>query len=213
MSREATVSRDRLRRWAASGGPHERRVRWLQILLPALVGALAAVLLFAPFNQRGELSFLLAKDAIDIAPQRLLVDTAVYRGRDNQGRAFTLSAASAIQRSAADPAVRLETLSARIMLNDGPAVLSAPRAIYNPDTETVVAPGALNVATADGFSLTSGTLTVDLGRRRLQSSGARVNGRLPIGQFSADRMQADLETRVIRLDGNARMRINQGGIG
>jgi lipopolysaccharide export system protein LptC len=212
MSRNAEASRARLRAWAASGGPHERRVRWLQLLLPAGVGALAAVLLFAPFSQRGELSFLLAKDAIDIAPQRLFVGDAVYRGRDNGGRAFTLTAGSAIQRSAADPAVRISNLSAQIMLSDGPARVTAPRAVYNPDTERVEAPGTLTVRTADGFSLASNAVTVDLNRRQLQSGAGGVSGTLPIGRFSADRMRANLETRVIRLDGHARLRINQGAV-
>jgi lipopolysaccharide export system protein LptC len=35
---------------------------------------------------------------------------------------------------------------------------------------------------------------------------------LPIGQFSANRISADLEGRVVRLDGQARLRINQGAI-
>ncbi len=210
MSAAAEASRAKLRHWARSRGAHERRMRLLQLVLPALVGALAAVLLLAPFNQRGELSFLLAKDEIDIAPQRLFVDRAVYRGRDNQGRAFTLTAASAIQRSTADQTVRIEQLDAGIELADGPAQLTAPRATYDPATDIVDAPAGLSLATSDGFSLDSSGVTVDLDRRRMQSSGSRVSGRLPIGSFSAARMSADLDSRVIRLDGGARMRIDQG---
>ena len=37
-----------------------------------------------------------------------------------------------------------------------------------------------------------------------------VNGSLNIGQFSANQLTADLDKRIVRLQGNARLRINQG---
>ena len=100
MSVLADVERSKRQLWAAAGGSHDRLVRSLQVILPSLVGALAAVLVFAPFSQRSEIGFLLAKDAIEISPQRLRVDSARYTGSDAQGRPFSLSAASAVQRSA-----------------------------------------------------------------------------------------------------------------
>lgn len=211
MSAQAESDRRQQQSWAKSGGPHDRTVRLLQIALPAAVGALTAIMLFAPFSQRGELSFLLAKDDIAVAPQRMRVDQATYRGRDNQGRAFSVSAGSAIQRSAADPVVRLTDLSAEIALEDGPASLVAPRAAYDPSRELVMADGALDFRTADGFSIATGDVTIDLNRRTVDSASP-VTGRVPIGLFSADHIRANLETRTITLAGNARLRINQGVI-
>ena len=206
---------DRVRRehqiWARSGGSHDRTVRILQLALPALVGALTAVMLFAPFSERGELSFLLAKDAIAVTPQRMRVERAVYRGRDNRDRPFTLAAGEAVQRSAADPIVRIRDMAARIELPEGPAQMTADAANYDPNRDVVDVAGPLNVATADGFRLGTGDVQIDLNRRRLQS-GRAVSGTVPIGRFSANRITADLETRVVTLDGNARLRINQGAL-
>lgn len=209
MSVLADVERSKRQHWAASGGSHDRLVRALQLILPSLVGALAAVLLFAPFSQRSEIGFLLAKDAIEISPQRLRVDAARYTGSDAQGRPFSLAAASAVQRSAADPVVRLNDLSAMIVMADGPATLDADSGRYDPTDDTVAIDGPLRFVAADGYRLDTGNVGFDMKTRRL-SSGQRVAGALPIGTFSADRLSADLDARIVRLSGNARLRINQG---
>lgn len=209
MSIEAEVVRSQRRHWAASGGSHDRLVRVLQIGLPAAVGALVAILLFAPFGQRSEIGFLLAKDAIEISPQRLRVDAARYTGSDARGRPFSLTAANAIQRSAADPIVRLTDLSAVIVMDEGPAAIDAEAGRYDPIRDTVSVDGPLRFIAADGYRLETGDVAVDLKTRRL-SSGRPVTGNLPIGNFSADRISADLETRIVRLSGRARLRINQG---
>ncbi len=209
MSIEAEFVRSRRRTWAASGGSHDRLVRLLQMGLPAAVGALVAILLFAPFGQRSEIGFLLAKDAIEISPQRLRVDAARYTGSDSEGRPFTLTAANAIQRSAADPIVRLTDLSAVIVMAEGPAAIDAEAGRYDPTRDTLSVDGMLRFVAADGYRLDTGDVAVDLKTRRL-SSRQRVTGTLPIGNFSADRISADLETRVVRLSGTARLRINQG---
>jgi lipopolysaccharide export system protein LptC len=209
MSFLADVERSKRQLWAAAGGSHDRVVRALQVVLPSLVGALAAVLVFAPFSQRSEIGFLLAKDAIEISPQRLRVDAARYTGSDSQGRPFSLSAASAVQRSAADPVVRLSDLSAMIVMAEGPATLAADSARYDPTRDTVAVDGPLRFIASDGYRLDTGNVAFDLKSRRL-ASGRRVDGRLPIGSFSADRLTADLDARIVRLSGNARLRINQG---
>jgi lipopolysaccharide export system protein LptC len=209
MSIEAEVVRSKRRLWAARGGAHDRLVRVLQIGLPAAVGALIAVLLFAPFGQRSEIGFLLAKDAIEISPQRLRVDAARYTGSDGEGRPFSLTAASAVQRSTADPIVRLTDLSAVIVMSEGPAALDADAGRYDPTRDLVSIDGPLRFVAADGFRLDTGDVAIDLKARRL-SSGRRVTGTLPIGSFSANSLSANLESRVVRLTGSARLRINQG---
>lgn len=193
--------------WARGGGAHDRTVRLLQLGLPALTGALAAVMLFAPFGNRGELSFLLAKNEIEVTPQRLRVDTAVYRGRDNRGRPFQVSAGQAIQRSAADPVVRVSDMAAQIMLTDGPARLAAQAADYDPATDQIHVPGRVSLATADGFQLSVSNVDVDL-RQRLMASDNPVTGRLPIGSFSANSIRANIDTRTVSLRGNVRTRLN-----
>ncbi len=209
MSSLAGAARSQRRLWAAAGGAHDRLVALLQKGLPVLVGALVAVLLVAPFNQRSELSFLLAKNDIAVTRERMRVERARYSGSDSAGRPFALSAASAVQRSAADPVVRLQGLAATLAMADGPAELVADAGRYDPTGETMTVDGPLRFAAADGYRLETGDVGIDL-KSRVLASNRRVAGQLPIGQFSADRISANLETRTVRLSGNARLRINQG---
>lgn len=211
MSQRADQIRSQRRVWAASGSSHDRLIRLMQLVLPVSVGALVAVLVFAPFSQRGELSFLLSKDAIEVAKQRLRVEQARYRGVDSSGRAFLLSARDSVQLSAADPVVRLSGLNASIAMPDGPATLEANSARYDPGRDSVKVDGAVRFTAADGYRIDTSNVDVDLNRRAMSSSGA-VSGQLPIGRFSASRLSANLETRIVRLSGNARLHINQGVI-
>jgi lipopolysaccharide export system protein LptC len=206
MSESAERERRTLQRWARAGGTHDKIVRLLQLALPALTGALAAIMLFAPFSERGELSFLLAKDGIAVTPQRLRVDAAVYRGRDNRGRPFVVSAGEAIQRSAADPIIRVSDLAAQIDLTGGPARIAAPTANYDPASDQIAVAGPISLSTSDGFAMTVSDVTVDL-RDRTMASAAPVNGRLPIGSFSANSIRADIEARRVWLRGNVRTRL------
>ena len=64
----------------------------------ARVGLLAALMIITPLSPRGEVSFLLDRNTVSVIDERLSVDNAMYRGRDNDGRPFSplcdMSAAS-----------------------------------------------------------------------------------------------------------------------
>jgi len=195
--------------WAASGSNHDRVVRILRYGLPLVIGVVAAVLVFSPFTQRTEISFLLAKDKVDMASERMKVTRAEYRGQDAKGQPFALLAGSAVQKSSAEPIVRMTDLSGAIRLNDGPATIVAKESAYNMDTEKVAVPGLVQVRSANGYRIDASNVAVDLKTRSLVGQDG-VNGALNIGQFSANQLSADLDQRVVRLQGNARLRINQG---
>lgn len=210
MSEAAVLDRDKRIIWARPGSSHDRMIRLLKLVLPVLIGALVAVLVIAPLAKRAEVSFLLAKDKVDIASERMRVAEAVYRGEDAKGHPFSLRAGGAVQASSKTPVVQLQDLSARITLDNGPAVLRTAAAAYDMDKEVVTVPGALLFESADGYRLTTRGVGVDLNARTLASAGA-VEGRMPLGTFSGGRMVADLNARTVRLEGRARLRIVQGG--
>ena len=195
--------------WAASGSSHDRLVRILRFGLPLFIGVVAAVLVFSPFTQRSEISFLLAKDKVDMAQERMKVTRAEYRGQDGKGQPFALLAGSAVQKSSAEPIVRMTDLSGAIKLSDGPATIVAKDSAYNMDTEKVAVPGLVQVKGADGYRIDANNVSIDLKSRSLVGTGG-VNGTLNIGNFSANQLTADLDKRIVRLQGNARLRINQG---
>lgn len=211
MSERADLDRTMRRLWAASGSSHDRVVRILRFGLPLVIGVVAAVLVFSPFTQRAEVSFLLAKDKVEVAQERMKVTRAEYRGQDAKGQPFALLAGSAVQKSSAEPVVRMSDLSGAIRLADGPATIVARNSAYNMETEKVAVPGMVQVKSAGGYRIDASNVSIDLKTRTLSGQGG-VDGTLNIGRFSANQLTADLDRRIVRLQGNARLRINQGVI-
>jgi lipopolysaccharide export system protein LptC len=209
MSQQADQIRDRRRAFATPGGSLDKVVRLLAIVLPALVGAVAATMLNAPLSPRGEVSFLLDRNKVATAEDRLRVDNAMYRGQDNRGRPFSLSAGEAVQASASVPVVRMDDLTARMLLRDGPAVLMAPAGRYDIDNQLVMIDGVVSFAAADGYRMTARNVAIDLPGRSLRGNG-RVEGAVPAGRFSADSLHADLDERTIALAGHARLTMVPG---
>src|SRR3546814_5124249 len=64
---------------------------------------------------------------------------------------------------------------------------------------------------ADGYSIDAQGVAVNLKTRSLSGDGG-VEGTLNIGRFSANELYADLDERIVRLSGNARLRIHQGAL-
>lgn len=206
MSDVAVSVRSARQIWAAPGSSHDRVIGVLRIVLPLLIGVLSAFLVMMPLAGSGDVSFLLDKNKVDVAKERLRLQSATYRGEDGKGQPFQLNAGSAVQKTSAEPIVQLNQLSAEIGLRDGPARLVADRGRYNMDNQQVMVDGPLRFSTTDGYQLDTRDATIDLKTRRLQSGGA-ATGKVPQGTFSAARLNADLENHIVRLDGNARLRI------
>jgi lipopolysaccharide export system protein LptC len=211
MSEAATLDRDKRIVWARPGSGHDRIIGYAKLVLPVVIGALVAVLVIAPLASRSEISFLLAKDKVDIASERMRVAEALYRGQDAKGHPFSLHAGGAVQKTSKTPVVELQDLSARITLDDGPAVLRTAAATYDMDRDLIRAPGALLFESADGYRMTTRGVGIDLKARQMKSDGA-VEGRIPIGTFTGDHMVADLNARTVSLNGRARLHIVQGAV-
>lgn len=207
MSEIALKERSRRKRWARPGSSHDYLVRTLLMVLPAGIGVLGAFLVMAPLFMGGEMSFLLDKNKVDVASERMRIQSARYRGADAKGQPFVLRAGSAVQKSSAEPVVQLSDLTAGIRLSDGPAEVRAERGRYDMETEKVAVDGPIAVRTSDGYRLDTRDSTVDLKTRQLTGTG-NVDGSTPLGTFSGNRMTADLDKRTVRIDGNARLRIN-----
>ncbi|HEY0087077.1 MAG TPA: LPS export ABC transporter periplasmic protein LptC [Allosphingosinicella sp.] len=199
------------RGWARPGGAHDYLVRALKILLPAGVGVLLAYLLLSPLGKDREISFLLDKNKVDVAKERLKVQQAQYRGQDNKGRAFTIEAQRALQPSSADPVVQIEGMAANIQLDDGPASIEAQNGRYNMDTQKVDVLGPILFSAADGYKLQTRNVSVDLNTQTLNSTSG-VEGRIPMGTFTAQKMEVDLHARRVVLTGRVRLHMVQGAI-
>lgn len=209
MTQQADSLRGRRQRFAAPGGFHDRMVRLIAVGMPALIGALLAVLVIAPFSPRGEISFLLDRNKVAMVTDRLRVVSAMYRGQDDAGRNFSVTAGSAVQHSAAKDEVEMRNITARVMLTDGPASLTTGAGVYDFAKQQIDVPTPVNFETSDGYRMVTGGADIDIGKRLLVSQG-RAEGRIPAGTFSADRISANLEARTITLDGHARLTMEPG---
>jgi lipopolysaccharide export system protein LptC len=209
MTARADRIRRRRRAFAAPGSSLDRTVRWLAIGLPALVGVVAALMVITPLGPRGEVSFLLDRNKVSTTANRLVVDNAVYRGQDSKGRPFSLSAGAAVQHSVAQPVVQMRDLVGRILLNDGPAQITAELGSYNYDTQQVAVDSEVNFVAADGYRMTTRGVSIDLDNKKVVGSGG-VSGAVPAGTFSADSINADLSQRTVALQGHARLRMVPG---
>lgn len=209
MSELAEQQRHERRAWAATGSSHDRLIAILRITLPMAVGVLVAFLAFAPLTVGRDISFVLSKDRVDVARERMRVTAAVYRGNDNQGRPFELDAASAVQQTSRDPIVKLTTLDAKIQQTEGPATIKAGYGRYDMNTQNIAIDGPVKFDTADGYHITTSNVLLRMEDRSLESRGD-VQGTMPLGHFTADKLRAKLDDRVVQLEGHVRLHIVQG---
>lgn len=208
MSELADKVRSERQLWAANGGSHDRVIAVLRLVLPVAIGLLVILLALAPLTVGRDISFVLSKDRVDVARERMRVTAATYRGQDAKGQPFELTAGSAVQVTSRDPVVKLEKLAAQIRLSDGPAKIVAGHGRYDMDSEKVAIDGPVVFRSADGYLIQTRDVGIDLKSRTVASKG-RVDGRMNVGRFSGDRFTADLNKRVVVLEGRARLHITQ----
>ena len=211
MSDAATRERAIKQEWAEPGSRHDKAVRLAKLVLPALVAGVILLLAIAPFGKKGDVSFILDKNKVAEAQERMRVEVARYSGEDNQGRPFAITANRAIQQSSELPVVVIEGMAARLDLANGPLSIVADHGRYDLDAHTVQVDGPVRVTGPDGYRLETSDVAVDLTTRTLASAG-RAEGAMRLGQFSAGHLTADLGARQIALTGGARLKIIQGAI-
>lgn len=200
MSQLAEQERSKRQQRAAKGGAYDAFLKTVKFALPLAVGALLAVFVLAPLFKDGEVGFVLAKDKVEIAKERMRVNDAMYRGEDNKGQPFSLAAGSAVQKTSVNPVVDMQNLAAKIWLTDGAASLSAQQGLYDMKAETVDVPGTINFQSEQGYALTVGHALIDLNSQTLAGRG-RVSGQIPLGTFTGSDLSADLDKQTVQLSG------------
>jgi lipopolysaccharide export system protein LptC len=211
MSELANQERATKQRWAVPGSSHDRIVRLAKIVLPGAVGVVIAFLAMAPLENKGDVSFILDKNQVENAPERMRVEQARYTGEDNRGQKFQITANRALQRSSEQPIVDISGMLARFGLSQGPVTVAADEGQYNLDQQRVSVPGPVSVRGPQGESLVTRNVTVDLKQNTMVGQGG-VAGRMKLGQFEAQRLRADLNSGTVVLDGGTRLKIVQGAV-
>ena len=211
MSQAASRERAIKRHWAVPGSRHDRLVRAMKFVLPILIIALLVVLAIAPFDKRSDASFILDKNKVAAAQERMRVEAARYTGTDDKGQTFAINADRAIQPTSDRPIVDIQGMRARLDLEHGPLSIVALNGRYNMDEQKIAIDGPVKVAGPDGYRLETRDVGVDLKRRNLASRG-RVVGDMKLGHFEAGGMTADLGTHEVVLTNKVRLNIRQGAV-
>ena len=201
----ATVM-DKRARTALPGSGWDRFVRVVKIALPAAALALLATIIVWPLTSAREFSFLLAKDKVAMSKERLRTDTAEYRGETANGQPFEIRAASAVQHSSAVPVIELSRLSADVRLDDGPAKVTAPAGRYEIDHDLLVIAGPVRMDSAAGYSLNGADVRISLLDRTVKTA-LPVTGTVPLGNFRANSLTADIGGKRLMLGGGTHLHI------
>ena len=211
MSELANQERATKQRWAVPGSSHDRLVGFAKVALPSAVGVVIAFLAMAPLDNRGDVSFILDKNQVENAPERMRVEQARYTGEDNRGQKFLITANRALQRTSEQPIVDIWGMLAQFGLSQGPVTVAANQGQYNLDEQQVAVHGPVRVNGPEGESLLTRDVTVDLKQNTMSSNGG-VAGRMKLGRFQAGRLRADLNSGTVVLDGGTRLKIVQGAV-
>ena len=211
MSEAAHRQQEIKRHWAEPGSPHDAVIRATKYGLPVVIVGLVILLAIAPFEKRGDVSFILDKNKVEEAQERMRVEQARYVGEDNKGQKFEIVADRAVQQSSDVPVVMIEGMRARLNLARGPLAIAALKGRYDLEQEEMRIDGPVRVVGPDGYRLATRDVRVDLDKRTMQSSGP-VSGAMQLGQFQAGRLSADLDERTVNLDGGVRLKIRQGAV-
>ena len=211
MSEAADRKQEYKRHWAEPGGRHDAVIRAVKFGLPVIIVGLVLMLAIAPFERRGDVSFILDKNEVEQARERMRVEQARYTGEDNKGQKFLIVADRAVQQSSNVPVVAIQGMNARLDLARGPLSIAALRGRYDLEREMVAVDGPIRMVGPDGYRLATRDVTVNLDQRTMTSKGA-VSGEMPLGHFEAGGLNADLDERTVRLNGGVRLKIVQGAV-
>jgi lipopolysaccharide export system protein LptC len=211
MSEAADRKHEMLRHWAEPGSRHDTVIRAVKFGLPILIVGLVVLLAISPFERRGDVSFILDKNEVEQARERMRVEQARYTGEDNKGQRFLIIADRAVQQSSNVPVVTFEGMRGRLDLARGPLSIAALKGRYDLEQEMVAVDGPIRVVGPDGYRLATRDVTVSLDSRTMRSKGA-VSGEMPLGRFQAGGLSADLDERTVRLNGGVRLKIVQGAV-
>ncbi len=193
--------------WPIHRTAYDDFVALMRVALPLLAVVMALVILLSPVFRHEELSFLINREKLDIGGDAVEVVRPRYRGVDDEGRPFVLSAERARQEHPDAPEVRLENLTLDFAMKDGrTASLNAPSARWRSGEDLVLLEEGLEGRTSDGYVLHAANGEVDLVARRLVLRGG-VTGSGPLGRFEAGSGRFEMEERRLLLFGPVRFRI------
>jgi lipopolysaccharide export system protein LptC len=166
---DAPVAIDRRRAFDAARR-HSRLVRRLRIALPTVGTLIVAGLTAATsIGLPGDVDLSLAR--LSVTKNSIIMESPELTGFDADGRRYSLSADRAIQALAEPDAVRLEDISAEVMVpGQGTATISAEAGDYDNTDSTLQVEGTITIDSSQGYALRMEGADIDFGAGTMTSS-------------------------------------------
>lgn len=190
---------------------YSRFVGLMRYLLPGVALVMViAVVAWPDFYKHGENIIALPGP---IGPNGdLTMERPRYIGKDERGRPFVVTAATATQDTHDKRQISLKTLQADLTLSDGTWVtVSAETGLYNQERKSLDLTGNINVFSDKGYEFHGQAARIDL-TSGIVTSTDPVNGQGPFGLLNANGMKIfNKEERLVFTDG-VRMTLFPGSI-
>jgi lipopolysaccharide export system protein LptC len=190
----------------AIGGWRDQFGSVLKWALPLGSLALLMVMILWPMLNSQRASFILSKQGIEPNNDVLRMQNPNYRGRDNKGRPFVISASRAMQKDNNNPLVELIGLQALLTVSEGQAQVRAEHGIFDMKREQLRIAGKISVERADGYTFNTRDALLDL-PTRVATGNSGVTGETPVGSFYAKSFRVNVESGLVVFTGGVKMRI------
>ncbi|MCY4180603.1 MAG: LPS export ABC transporter periplasmic protein LptC [Litoreibacter sp.] len=189
---------------AVADNSYSRFVQIAKIILPLLALALLSTLFLFSRSIDPEDAIPFVEGDIESIAENQRIATPRFNGVTTDGDKVTVTAAFATPDPSNSSRLTIEAAQARIEGLDGGAVnVTANRAIYEGEEESLVLHGQVEIETSTGYTLLSDELRTSLAQTELLSPGP-VTGTGAGGVLTAGRME------LLTRDGTQLLVFNQG---
>jgi lipopolysaccharide export system protein LptC len=204
-ARPRAVRRERdMARWRR----RSRMIAVFRIGLPVVIGVIVVV--FTAWAFFGDLAVRVGVDQSDAGAGSIHMTNARFLGRDEQGRAYVLTAAGAV-RDNMNPMLIALACPAMVFDADGanPTHMSADKGVYREDTRILMLDGHVTLHDAIGDQFVTDQASVDTVKGTV--AGAGVAGQGPTGGIQANTYAVLDRGQTLVFTGGVHSRLNSHG--
>lgn len=186
---------------------HSRKVRTLKLVLPVLAIAAAAAF-FGVTYLRSPTEMIVQTEVQSVEDGKIVMSNPQLNGVTKDQRAYTMTAARAIQDLARQTMIELEKIDARLPYDDeGWASIQAERGIYDSETNTLDLPNPISVRSDNGLEATLESAFIDVGKGELTTTRP-VEIRLEGSRITSEGMQVVDNGKVLIFEKQVRVTID-----
>jgi lipopolysaccharide export system protein LptC len=194
------------RRARSAARRHTRVVKTLRVLLP--LGGLAIVVVLFGTALLKSLSPLNSIGNIDVTSEGLVMNDPNLAGRLNDGRAYKVSAAKAVQSFSDTSRITLTDLMATLNVSDEQTVeVNSRGGVIDTDEEWMTLSDGIVLTTTDGYRADLSTARLDFKNGSMVSDDA-VNIQSKTFDLLANSVDIQDEGKVVRFVGDVHMTIH-----